>query len=77
MWLVLTIALLLAVSYWPQTDGFSVKHNIEVNFDLPKFNAFSSTAKFVQQNTDASINALMSAMPFKERIRQLHRKMRS
>ena len=37
MWLVLTIALLLALTYWPQTDGFTLKHNIEFNLGVPKF----------------------------------------
>jgi hypothetical protein len=77
MWLVLTIALLLALTYWPQTDGFTLKHNIEFNLGVPKFDAFSSTTKLFKKKAEDSTSALMSAMPFKEKFRQWHRNFRS
>jgi hypothetical protein len=77
MWLVLIIALLLAWTQWPQTEGFTLEHKFKFDVGLPKLDAFSSTAKFVRKKAESSKYALINSMPFKEHFRQWRRKIRS
>ena len=76
MWLILVVALLLALTNWPQAEGFKIKHNFE--FDLgSNLDVFAPAAKNMETTTAMSADAVISAMPFKENIRQWYRNFRN